>query len=94
MAIASYFCFVGNAFCPDETVIPADTLPTGYIAGVGNSSYDVNGNVGTLNAYGPATTGSWQSFNIGGAAEFNAFLHGGVHLSTVRDQSPSQIFGA
>jgi filamentous hemagglutinin family protein len=86
------FSFIFSNFLP----LYADDLPTGYTPVEGQSSYSVEGSVGTLTAVDQQTIGQWESFNIGAANTFNALLPGAdaAHLSRVMSTSPSQIFGA
>lgn len=90
LIVGSLFYFSGGPLFAAD--IAADTLPTGYTPGTGNTSYVVSGNVATFYSYDGATTGTWGSFNIGSSATFNAYING-THLSTVTGSDPSLIFG-
>lgn len=93
-SVAAFLAFTTVMFTtPVVSADPApNELPTGYQSEFGNSSYSVNGNVGTLTSTGGATIGSHEFFNVGSNATFIANIDT-AHLDRVRSGSPSEIFG-
>lgn len=95
---ASFFTIPVGAWAAGNTVVPNDTLPSGYEFVIGGHTISADSNNHTLNVTQAGTNGiiKWNDFSIGANAQVNFSKNDGGSFNTlnyVTGSNTSQIYG-